>query len=165
MQKYPLTFETPETFNKFLIRLQLVTRRVRQSRADPFPNRNKPLDARESKALQIVSKRVERQIAAIPADARPAAEKTIKEAFEAMGERAYLDFFLIPPQIWGVTYQWFAFNALIMILLFLNTSNFLALFFGGPILHATAYLMCRPKLKLQRASSLGQLLGEALPEG
>src|SRR5277367_5998377 len=47
-----------------------------------------------------------------------------------------------PPMVMGVSYMFFVLNALTCIITFINTSNFLALFFVAPFVHVIGYLLC-----------------------
>jgi type IV secretion system protein VirB3 len=56
-----------------------------------------------------------------------------------------------PPMIMGVSYMFFVINALICLVAFINTSNFITLFFVAPAIHGAGYLLC---LKEPRAVEL-----------
>lgn len=47
-----------------------------------------------------------------------------------------------PPMILGVSYMFFVLNALICLVAFINTSNFIVLFFVAPVIHLIGYLFC-----------------------
>lgn len=47
-----------------------------------------------------------------------------------------------PPMILGVSFMYFVLNALITVVIFINSRNFLALLVMGPIIHAFGYLLC-----------------------
>ena len=47
-----------------------------------------------------------------------------------------------PPMVFGVTYLWFLVNALIWILYFINTSDFVRLLPGSIITHFVGYFIC-----------------------
>ncbi len=47
-----------------------------------------------------------------------------------------------PPMILGVSYMYFVLNAIITIVIFINSRDFLALFLYGPIIHAFGYVLC-----------------------
>jgi len=124
---------------------------------DPKPD-FRPLNDEEHKAFDIISQKIQRQLASKPADTRPAAEAILKEAVEIMGARGYLDSILVPPQIMGVPYEWFVVNALICLMGFILTNNFIVLFFIAPVIHAIGYVYCQPRLKRQREESIQKLL-------
>ncbi len=44
--------------------------------------------------------------------------------------------------VMGVSYMFFILSALTCIITFINTSNFLALFFVAPVAHVIGYLLC-----------------------
>ncbi len=46
-----------------------------------------------------------------------------------------------PPMIMGVSYMYFVMNAMITMLMFINTKNFLA-FIVGVIIHGCGFLLC-----------------------
>ena len=56
-----------------------------------------------------------------------------------------------PPMVAGVSYMYFVVNAMFCLLTFINTSNFIILFFAAPIIHGVGYLLC---LKEPRAIEL-----------
>jgi len=56
-----------------------------------------------------------------------------------------------PPMIMGVSYLFFVLNAMICLICFINTQNFVMLFFVGPVVHGMGYLLC---LKEPRAVEL-----------
>lgn len=47
-----------------------------------------------------------------------------------------------PPMIMGVSYMFFVLNALTCLIAFINTSNFIVLFFVAPIVHGIGFLLC-----------------------
>jgi type IV secretion system protein VirB3 len=47
-----------------------------------------------------------------------------------------------PPMIMGVSYTFFVFNALLCLVGFIQTNNFIVLFFAAPVIHAVGYLLC-----------------------
>lgn len=47
-----------------------------------------------------------------------------------------------PPMIAGVSYMYFVFNAAVCLIAFIQTSNFIVLFFVAPVLHGIGFLMC-----------------------
>lgn len=56
-----------------------------------------------------------------------------------------------PPMIMGVSYLFFVFNAILCLIVFIQTSNFIMLFFAAPCIHGVGYLLC---LKEPRAIEL-----------
>ena len=56
-----------------------------------------------------------------------------------------------PPMIMGVSYMFFVLNAVTCLIIFINTSNFIMLFFAAPVIHGVGYLLC---LKEPRAIEL-----------
>lgn len=159
--KYPLTLEDQKSFEALLTSLQLVTLRLHQSSGKPD---NTPLDAREIRALEVISKQLQRHLDGLPVEARNKTEATIREAIDIMGTRAYLNLFLVPPKVMGVPFIWFVVNALICIMLFVYTSNFSVIFFVAPAVHVIGYIIAIPQWKQQREHSIMKLLGEAFPD-
>lgn len=47
-----------------------------------------------------------------------------------------------PPMIMGVSYMFFVLNAVVCLITFINTNNFIALFVVAPVFHGIGYLMC-----------------------
>src|SRR5579871_1390795 len=47
-----------------------------------------------------------------------------------------------PPMILGVSYMFFVLNAITCLITFINTNNFIVLFFVAPIIHMIGYLLC-----------------------
>lgn len=56
-----------------------------------------------------------------------------------------------PTMIMGVSYMYFVLNAMISLIAFINTKNFVVLFFVMPSVHAIGYMIC---LKEPRALEL-----------
>jgi len=56
-----------------------------------------------------------------------------------------------PPMVMGVSYMFFIFNAILNLILFIQTSKFIVLLFAAPIIHGVGYMMC---LKEPRALEL-----------
>jgi type IV secretion system protein VirB3 len=56
-----------------------------------------------------------------------------------------------PPMVMGVSYMYFVLNAIICLVAFIQTSNFIVLFVAAPIVHMIGYLLC---LKEPRAVEL-----------
>ena len=56
-----------------------------------------------------------------------------------------------PPMIMGVSYMFFVLNGIICLITFIQTQNFIMLFFAGPTFHGVGYLLC---LKEPRAIEL-----------
>ena len=48
-----------------------------------------------------------------------------------------------PTMVGGVSYMFFVLNAMICLLTFINTANFVYLLVVGPVLHGVAMLICR----------------------
>ena len=59
-----------------------------------------------------------------------------------------------PTMIMGVSYMYFVLNGIISIITFINTQNFIILFFVFPLVHGVGYLIC---LKEPRAIELMML--------
>lgn len=59
-----------------------------------------------------------------------------------------------PPMVLGVSYLFFVLNGLICMIAFINTQNFIMLFFVAPVIHGIGYLLC---LKEPRAIELALL--------
>jgi len=55
------------------------------------------------------------------------------------------------PMVLGVSYMYFVINALVCLLFFINTSNFIMILFVAPIVHGVGYMLC---LKEPRAIEL-----------
>ena len=47
-----------------------------------------------------------------------------------------------PAMAFGVTYTWFLVEAFVLVIYFINTSDFLGLFVATPILHGVGYFIC-----------------------
>lgn len=47
-----------------------------------------------------------------------------------------------PPMIMGVSYMYFVFNAIICLVAFIQTGNFIVLFFVAPVTHGIGFLIC-----------------------
>ncbi len=62
-----------------------------------------------------------------------------------------------PEMIAGVSYMYFVLNAIITMIIFINTKNFLMLFLVGPIVHMIGYMIC---MKEPRAVELLMLRGK-----
>ena len=62
-----------------------------------------------------------------------------------------------PTMIAGVSYGYFVINALITLIAFINTQNFIMLLIVGPSIHAIGYLIC---MKEPRAVELLLLRGK-----
>ena len=56
-----------------------------------------------------------------------------------------------PTMVMGVSYMFFVLNAIVCMVAFINTSNFIVLFFVAPVIHGIGYLLC---LKEPRAIEL-----------
>lgn len=56
-----------------------------------------------------------------------------------------------PAMVMGVSYYFFVINAIVCLIAFINTSNFITLFFVAPVIHGCGYLLC---LKEPRAVEL-----------
>ena len=59
-----------------------------------------------------------------------------------------------PPMVMGVSYMFFVLNAIICLVLFIQSTNFIMLFVVGPIVHGMGYLLC---MKEPRAIELFML--------
>jgi type IV secretion system protein VirB3 len=55
------------------------------------------------------------------------------------------------PMIMGVSYMFFVLNGILCLIVFINSQNFIFLFFAGPAIHGVGYLLC---LKEPRAIEL-----------
>lgn len=47
-----------------------------------------------------------------------------------------------PPMIMGVSYMYFVVNAVVCLVAFIQTGNFIVLFFAAPIMHGIGYMIC-----------------------
>lgn len=47
-----------------------------------------------------------------------------------------------PPLIMGVSYMFFVLNAILCLVSFIQTSNFIILLFAAPVIHFVGYLLC-----------------------
>ena len=47
-----------------------------------------------------------------------------------------------PPMIMGVSYMFFVLNAALCLVLFIQTGNFIVLFFAAPVIHGIGFLVC-----------------------
>jgi len=56
-----------------------------------------------------------------------------------------------PPMVMGVSYMFFVLNGLLNMIIFIQTENFIMLFFVAPVVHGIGYLLC---LKEPRAIEL-----------
>ncbi len=56
-----------------------------------------------------------------------------------------------PPMILGVSYMFFVLNAIMCLIAFIQTNNFIALLVVAPVVHGVGYLLC---LKEPRAIEL-----------
>lgn len=56
-----------------------------------------------------------------------------------------------PPMIMGVSYMFFVLNAILCLVAFIQTNNFIVLFMVAPVIHGIGYLLC---LKEPRAIEL-----------
>ncbi len=56
-----------------------------------------------------------------------------------------------PPMIMGVSYMFFVLNSIVCLVTFIQTNNFIMLFFVAPLVHGAGYLLC---LKEPRAVEL-----------
>lgn len=62
-----------------------------------------------------------------------------------------------PTMIMGVSYMYFVINAIITMIAFINTKDFIILFIVGPAVHGIGYLIC---MKEPRAVELFMLRGK-----
>lgn len=62
-----------------------------------------------------------------------------------------------PDMIMGVSFLYFVLNALVTMIMFINTKNFIVLLMVGPIVHLVGYLIC---MKEPRAVELIVLRGK-----
>lgn len=62
-----------------------------------------------------------------------------------------------PVMIAGVSYMYFVLNALMTLIVFINTKDFIMLLFVGPAIHMVGYLVC---MKEPRAVELMMLRGK-----
>jgi type IV secretion system protein VirB3 len=56
-----------------------------------------------------------------------------------------------PPMVMGVSYMFFILNAIICLVTFIQTSNFIVLLFAAPVIHGVGRILC---LKEPRAIEL-----------
>jgi type IV secretion system protein VirB3 len=56
-----------------------------------------------------------------------------------------------PPMVMGVSYMFFILNSIVCLIVFIQTSNFIMLFFAAPVMHGIGYMLC---LKEPRAIEL-----------
>lgn len=62
-----------------------------------------------------------------------------------------------PEMIMGVSLMYFMLNAIVSMIMFINTKNFLVLFFVAPVVHTVGYMIC---MKEPRAVELLMLRGK-----